>query len=195
MPSRWFARTGLAAAIACFGICLTIVLTGAPVVRSPKAVAGAPASAFTLPDVDQNLLSLHAMRGRVVLLALADPARCASEQYARVAALQKRYELDPRVAPVTVLRTEAEPGSIRARDLCQNLAEAGLIGHRVLDLTSDVWRSYRVEDSASLFVIDAQGTIRHRSNLAGDRNADLAAARAVIDSLLPADTVAALKAR
>jgi len=194
MSSRRFAVCGLASAVAIFFVASSIVLIGSPLRPGLVAVAGMPAAAFTLPDADLHMLSLNTLRGKVVLLCIADPRYCGSEQYSRLAALQRSYRSEPRVAPVTVIRTEIEPGTVRARELCQNLATAGIGGARVIDVQADVWRDYRVDQSATLFVIDAEGTIRLRTNFAGDRTAELARARTVIDNLLP-DSVAVARGR
>jgi cytochrome oxidase Cu insertion factor (SCO1/SenC/PrrC family) len=193
MSSQFFARCGLAAAVVLFAGCMAIVLAGAPIRRGPVAVAGAAASAFVLPDADEQLVSLEQLRGKVVLLCMTDAHRCGSEQLSRFAEIQQQYSSEPRVAPVTVVKTDVEPGTVRARDLVQNLAAAGLTGTRVIDVSSEVWRNYRVDSSAALFVIDRNGTIRHRSGLSGDRATEVARARSVIDQLLPNDAVASAK--
>lgn len=181
-----------------------VVVLGAPSWRAAQAaraaaLPGAEACAFRLPDLDAQFVSLDQWRGKVVLLCIADPADDACAAYLpAIADLYRAYRGDDRVQPLTIVRTEAAPGTPEAVQIRHDLLAAGMDAPSLLDLTEEVARGYRADRGAALFVIDTSGTIRHRLDLPRgtglDGSAPFADARRRIDALLGSGPRAAVPA-
>lgn len=187
LPPVVAARCGLAATIVLFCLALAVVLTGPKggAAMAGRPEPGSPAAQFNLPSITAERVSLADLRGRIILLCVADPDALQPDSLAQLGGLYREFGDDRRVQSLTIFSTDARPGTIEALDLQTQLLSAGIDSPGLLDQGHDVSRKYRIDGAPTLFVIDAGGTIRSRETLeSSDAPLALAGARRALESLL-----------
>lgn len=133
---------------------------------------GRPAIAFEGIDLDGRPFRLKDQRGKVVLLDFGSHFYCGScrEVY------PKLRELTTRLAgrPFVVVSVNAEPDKARA-DLKAAWAEAGNNWPCLLDgdWEGPIQKAYNVTRFPTIYLLDAEGTIRLKNAVGGDAEAEI----------------------
>src|SRR5690242_6686343 len=99
--SRRAAQFGLGGAVAVLLLCLSILIAGDIDTGAGNALEGTRALNFHLRDLDNHLISLSDLRGKVVSVYFGGDTDAPQVQ-PQVAALQKAYGADARVKMLAV---------------------------------------------------------------------------------------------
>ncbi len=158
MPrSRWV-RLILLAAVAALGLAwiqMSRVRSGAPASSPPmEARVGFAAPDFTLPRLDGEMLSLHELRGQVVILNFWATwcAPCRAEMPVLDRVYRDRREDGVVVLGVNHMETAAQ--------VQRYLASLSLSFPILLDEQGEVGRAYRVRALPTTYFVDREGVIR-----------------------------------
>jgi peroxiredoxin len=184
--ARRTAQLGLGAALLLLIACFAVVVVGlGRSDSSGAALPGAPARNFRLPDLNDHVVSLGDLRGRVVVMYFAG---LASEPVydPMLIELARQFQNESRVAMLAVYPEPANPAAGIAAALRLHTARGQLPLATLIDPTLDVSRIYRVDRDPTCFVIDQSGVIRFRGVLEADGPQDqiLNQTRHAIETLL-----------
>lgn len=148
MAARYAPIAGLIAAVAVLVTGLTVVVASGVRTGGWSAEPGKVAADFRLPTADGRTLALADLRGSVVAMLVVPP-----EQVTSAASLQTFASLASHgpLKLLAVATTDTDP-LLRAQPPIQPLLDRG----------GDVAGQYLVLQSPTVFLIDRDGTIRHR---------------------------------
>lgn len=171
--SAWAARLGLGLTIVVLAAGMTVLIGSSFIGNGWSAEPGHIAADFRLPTPAGTAISLSELRGDVVAM-LVVPADQSCPPALISSYRQLLTELPP--SDVHVLAITTEPGD--------PLLRADLPGTTLLDRGGSVASQYMVR-RPTWFVIDADGTIRHRAPAATSDDKLLTAIRALIAPDVP----------
>jgi peroxiredoxin len=174
--SRRAAQFGLGGAVAVLLLCLSILIAGDIDTGAGNALEGTHARNFHLRDLDNHLISLSDLRGKVVSVYFGGD-NDSPQMQPQVAALQKAYGADARVKVLAVYNDDLQNEATRKAVTSENIATLS-------DPTSEVSKLYKVGQTPTLFVIDQEGIIRLRHTLDHPNSDVLDNCHRTIDSLL-----------
>jgi peroxiredoxin len=177
--SRRAAQFGLGFAVVVLLLCLSILVAGGIDAGIGNALEGTRALNFHLRDLDNHLVSLSDLRGKVVSVYFGGDTESPTPS-PELTALQNAYRDDARVKVLAVYNDD-----LKREDVLKAIAPSGDARVDTLaDPTAEVSKLYKVGQTPTLFVIDQDGIIRLRHTV-GQTNADLLAdCHRTIDSLL-----------
>jgi peroxiredoxin len=156
--SRRAAQFGLGAAVAVLLLCLSILIAGGIDAGIANGLEGTRARNFHLRDLENHLVSLSDLRGKVVGVYFSGDT-ASPQTDPQVAALQKDYADDARVKMLAVYNQDLT--SHDARKVVQSIASRDRVA-TLTDPTAEVSKQYKVGQTPTLFVIDQEGVIRLR---------------------------------
>jgi len=160
--SRRAAQFGLGAAVAVLLLCLSILIAGGIDPGMVNGLEGTRAQNFHLRDLDNHLVSLDDLRGKVVGVYFGGDTPKPQVQ-PEVVALQNTYRADARVKVLAVYNDDL--ASDETRKLLS--AEEKDRDITLTDPTAEVSKQYKVGQTPTLFVIDQEGIIRLRYAMPG----------------------------
>jgi peroxiredoxin len=178
--SRRAAQFGLGFAVVVLLLCLSILVAGGIDAGIGNALEGTRALNFHLRDLDNHLVSLSDLRGKVVSVFFGGDTESPSKSQ-ELNALQNAYRDDTRVKVLAVYNDD-----LKREDVLRTIAPSDSSNRvdTLADPTAEVSKLYKVGQTPTLFVIDQDGIIRLRHTV-GQTNADLLAdCHRTIDSLL-----------
>ncbi len=181
--SRRAAQFGLGGAVAVLLLCLSILIAGDIDTGTGNALEGTRALNFHLRDLDNHLVSLSDLRGKVVSVYFGGDTDTPQVQ-PQVAALQKTYGDDSRVKVLAVYNDDLKNADTRKAATSEHVAT-------LADPTSEVSKLYKVGQTPTLFVIDQEGIIRLRHAIDSPKGDVLDSCHHTIDSLLAVKTTSA----
>ena len=185
--SRRAAQFGLGLAVAVLLLCLSILVAGGIDAGIGTSLEGTRALNFHLRDLDNHLVSLSDLRGKVVSVYFGGDTT-SPKPAPELAALQSAYRDDDRVKVLAVYNDD-----LKSEDTLKAISSGDSVDRvdTLADPTAEVSKLYKVGQTPTLFVIDQNGVIRMRHAL-DQANAELIDnCHRTIDSLLAAKTSSA----
>jgi peroxiredoxin len=181
--SRRAAQFGLGCAVAVLLLCLSILIAGNIDAGIGSSLEGTRAMNFHLRDLENHLVSLSDLRGKVVSVYFGGDT-ITTQSSPQIEALRSAYRDDERVKVLAVYNDDLKSGDLRkaiGSDKLDTLA----------DPTAEVSKLYKVGQTPTLFVIDQDGIIRMRHTLDQASPGPLDNCHRTIDSLLAVKTSSA----
>lgn len=178
--SRRAAQFGLGCAVAVLLLCLSILIAGNIDAGIGTSLEGTRALNFHLRDLDNHLVSLSDLRGKVVSVYFSGDATT-PQPAPQLEALRTAYRDDQRVKVLAVYNDDLKSDDAR-KVIGAALDKFGTLA----DPSAEVSKLYRVGQTPTLFVIDQDGVIRMRHTL--DQVNSLDNCHRAIDSLLAVKT-------
>jgi peroxiredoxin len=134
---------------------------------TPGAVLKKPAPDFTLQDIDGKSVSLHALRGKVVVLEWFNPD-CPFVKFSH--SKGPLHELAKQLGSDKLIWLSINSGGVgkQGNGVERNRAAKGEYGIEntiLLDESGEVGHKYGAEKTPHLFVIDAKGRLVYRGGL------------------------------